>query len=197
MILANVNIGSGPSSGNGDPLRTAFTTINNNFQIVKNNVNALTNSVTSVAGRTGNVILTINDIVGYTPGGVGPVNRYVSTVNGTSTGAVSISTSSGTVFLAPLAGGAASYTIGNGVSDGQTIRFLPSWKTGTSATDVQNIYVFSDRLYSPTGTNGRVSTSSLPWYPFIYLQASPQQSISTLTWDAVGQYWIPNPFNYD
>ena len=55
MILSNVNIGTGPSAGDGDPLRTAFTIINNNFQIVTNNVNALTNSVTSVAGRTGNV----------------------------------------------------------------------------------------------------------------------------------------------
>jgi hypothetical protein len=65
MILANVNIGSGPSAGDGSPLRTAFTTINNNFQIVTNNVNALSNSVTSVAGRTGNVILTVNDLLGF------------------------------------------------------------------------------------------------------------------------------------
>ena len=65
MILANVNIGTGPSAGDGDPLRTAFGTINNNFQIVTNNVNALTNSVTSVAGRTGNVTLTVSDIVGF------------------------------------------------------------------------------------------------------------------------------------
>lgn len=64
MILSNVNIGSGPSAGDGDPLRSAFIAINNNFQIVKNNVSALTNSVTSVAGRTGNVVLTVNDIVG-------------------------------------------------------------------------------------------------------------------------------------
>ena len=64
MILSNVNIGTGPSAGDGDPLRTAFTIINNNFQTIENNVNALTNSVTSVAGRTGNVILTVNDIVG-------------------------------------------------------------------------------------------------------------------------------------
>ena len=64
MILANVNIGTGPSAGDGDPLRTAFGTINNNFQIVTNNVNALTNSVTSVAGRTGNVVLTVNDVLG-------------------------------------------------------------------------------------------------------------------------------------
>ena len=65
MILSNVNIGTGPSAGDGDPLRSAFDTINTNFQIVTNNVNSLTNSVTSVAGRTGNVILTVNDIVGF------------------------------------------------------------------------------------------------------------------------------------
>ena len=64
MILSNVNIGTGPSAGDGDPLRSAFTIINNNFQTIENNVNALTNSVNSVAGRTGNVILTVNDIVG-------------------------------------------------------------------------------------------------------------------------------------
>jgi len=64
MILSNVNIGTGPSAGDGDPLRSAFTTINNNFQTIENNVNALTNSVNSVAGRTGNVVLTVNDIIG-------------------------------------------------------------------------------------------------------------------------------------
>ncbi len=74
MILANVNIGSGPSAGDGDPLRNAFTIINNNFAVVTSNVNSLTNSVTSVAGRDGNVSLTYQDIIGlssttlpYTP----------------------------------------------------------------------------------------------------------------------------------
>lgn len=66
MILSNVNIGTGPSAGDGDPLRSAFSIINNNFQIVTNNVNALTNSVTSVSGRTGNVTLTVTDILGFT-----------------------------------------------------------------------------------------------------------------------------------
>jgi len=73
MILSNVNIGTGPSAGDGDPLRSAFSTINNNFQIVTNNVNALTNSVTSVAGRTGNVTLTVNDLLGFT--GLNLVNQ--------------------------------------------------------------------------------------------------------------------------
>lgn len=73
MILSNVNIGTGPSAGDGDPLRSAFSTINTNFQIVTNNVNALTNSVTSVAGRTGNVTLTVTDILGFT--GLNLVNQ--------------------------------------------------------------------------------------------------------------------------
>jgi len=66
MILSNVNIGSGPSAGDGDPLRTAFNTINQNFAQIESNVNSLSNSVTSVAGRTGNITLTVNDIVGFT-----------------------------------------------------------------------------------------------------------------------------------
>ena len=65
MILSNVNIGTGPSAGDGDPLRSAFSIINTNFQTITNNVNSLTNSVTSVAGRTGNVILTVNDLLGF------------------------------------------------------------------------------------------------------------------------------------
>jgi hypothetical protein len=64
MILANVNIGTGPSAGDGDPLRTAFTVINQNFTKIQSNVNTLTNSVTTVAGRTGNVTLTTQDIIG-------------------------------------------------------------------------------------------------------------------------------------
>ena len=64
MNLSNVNIGTGPSAGDGDPIRTAFGIVNNNFAYIQSNINSLTNSVTTVAGRTGNVILTVNDIVG-------------------------------------------------------------------------------------------------------------------------------------
>ena len=62
ITLSNVNIGTGPGIGDGDPLRTK---INNNFSLVQTNVNLLTNSVTSVAGRTGNVVLTIYDVLGF------------------------------------------------------------------------------------------------------------------------------------
>jgi len=39
ITLANINIGSGPGVGDGDPLRTAFNTINNNFANIQANIN--------------------------------------------------------------------------------------------------------------------------------------------------------------
>ena len=77
MALANVNLGSGPSAGDGSPLRTAFGIINNNFAQLQTNISSLTNSVTTVAGRTGNVVLTVNDIVGLS--GLYPNNSTIST----------------------------------------------------------------------------------------------------------------------
>ena len=64
MIISNVNIGSGPGFNDGESIYSAFYKVNQNFANVQSNVNSLTNSVSSVAGRTGNVTLTINDIVG-------------------------------------------------------------------------------------------------------------------------------------
>ena len=64
MIISNVNIGSGPGANDGESIYSAFYKVNQNFANVKSNVNALTNSVSSVAGRTGNVTLTIADVVG-------------------------------------------------------------------------------------------------------------------------------------
>lgn len=62
--FGNVNVGTNPGDGTGDPLRTAFTTINNNFANIANGNVTVTAPVQSVAGRTGNIILTINDIIG-------------------------------------------------------------------------------------------------------------------------------------
>lgn len=64
MILKNINLGTGVGVGDGDKLHTAFTKINQNFANITSNVNSLSNSVTSVAGRTGNVTLTAQDIIG-------------------------------------------------------------------------------------------------------------------------------------
>ena len=66
MSFANINIGTTPGDHSGDPLRVAFNKINNNFQQIANgdvvlNLNA---PVQSVAGRTGNVVITANDVLG-------------------------------------------------------------------------------------------------------------------------------------
>jgi hypothetical protein len=66
MSFANINIGTTPGDHSGDPLRTAFNKINSNFQQIANgtvtlNLNA---PVQSVAGRTGNVVLTASDVIG-------------------------------------------------------------------------------------------------------------------------------------
>jgi hypothetical protein len=42
ITLANINIGTGPGVGDGDPLRTAFNKINNNFASVQSNLNTST-----------------------------------------------------------------------------------------------------------------------------------------------------------
>jgi hypothetical protein len=65
MLLSNVIIGSGPGANNGESIYSAFNKVNQNFANVQSNVNSLSNSVTSVAGRTGNILLTINDIIGF------------------------------------------------------------------------------------------------------------------------------------
>ena len=80
MSLANVYTGAAANDGTGDPLRSAFNKINQNFAnlaaITGNanvvvfssgnaNVTAVYNAgVESVAGRTGNVTLTVTDILG-------------------------------------------------------------------------------------------------------------------------------------
>ena len=54
-----INVGTLPADGTGDPLRTSFTKINDNFTEVYSTLanvtlpNAVPQSVTSVAGKTG------------------------------------------------------------------------------------------------------------------------------------------------
>jgi hypothetical protein len=64
--FANVYVGAAPNDLTGDPLRNAFQKINLNFaNITSGNANVTVNSpVRSVAGRTGNVVLTVNDVLG-------------------------------------------------------------------------------------------------------------------------------------
>lgn len=80
MSLANVNIGQAPDDHTGDTLRTAFNKINANFAnlaAINESANVVVYAtgnanvtatympgVESIAGRRGNVVLTVNDVIG-------------------------------------------------------------------------------------------------------------------------------------
>lgn len=56
MILANVNVGSGPNIGDGDLLRNAFVITNNNSTIVQANVTELYANIANVTVILNNTI---------------------------------------------------------------------------------------------------------------------------------------------
>ena len=65
MAQQIINIGTEAGSGDGDDLRVAFNKVNQNFsEIYNGNVLAANIAVYSVAGRTGNVELSVIDILG-------------------------------------------------------------------------------------------------------------------------------------
>lgn len=77
MQFDKINIGEKPSDGMGDPLRVAFDKINKNFETIGNIVTLPETSVFSVAGRSGNVILSINDVMGAV--GIATLNANILT----------------------------------------------------------------------------------------------------------------------
>ena len=67
MAKQTVEVGTSASDGTGDDLRVAFTKINDNFtELYSGNVEVTAANVLVhyVAGRVGNVVLTVNDITG-------------------------------------------------------------------------------------------------------------------------------------
>ena len=82
MSLANVNIGIAANDGTGDPLRSAFRTINRNFanlEAFTSNANLVYNpGVVSVAGRAGNVVLSVSDVTGAAS--IGYVNAIAANI---------------------------------------------------------------------------------------------------------------------
>jgi hypothetical protein len=66
-----INIGGHPGDGTGDPIRVAFDKTNQNFQEIYADIATISNGsvpigtyVTTVAGRSGNVSLSIADVQG-------------------------------------------------------------------------------------------------------------------------------------
>lgn len=78
MFLSNVNVGSIANSGTGDPLRTAFEVINLNFANITAQGSAVA-GVSSVAGRTGNVLLGSSDVAGVAT--LSDINTAVTALN--------------------------------------------------------------------------------------------------------------------
>lgn len=62
-IFANVYVGTSTNDHTGDALRNAFQKINRNFANIAAQGNAVA-GVSSVAGRTGNIQLGVNDVAG-------------------------------------------------------------------------------------------------------------------------------------
>jgi hypothetical protein len=72
--FANVYIGVAPNDRTGDPIRNAFDKINHNFANI--NIGTVSSGgVTSVAGRVGNVVLAVNDVLGAAS--IGYVNNLL------------------------------------------------------------------------------------------------------------------------
>lgn len=69
MSFSNVNIGTTAGDHSGDPLRTAFNKINQNFSQISLTGGNLVAGVYSVNNRNGNVVLTVNDIPGAVTAG--------------------------------------------------------------------------------------------------------------------------------
>jgi len=62
--FANVYIGTTANDNTGDPIRNAFEKINQNFANIATGRITVVAPVQTVAGRTGNIALTVNDVAG-------------------------------------------------------------------------------------------------------------------------------------
>ena len=75
MSFANINLGTTAGDNTGDSLRVAFDRINRNFYQVNSSLNTTAANVQTVAGRTGNIVLTVTDIAGAVA--IGQVSNIV------------------------------------------------------------------------------------------------------------------------
>ncbi|HET8688395.1 MAG TPA: hypothetical protein VFM18_17430 [Methanosarcina sp.] len=99
MFLSNVNVGSFANSGTGDPLRTAFEVINQNFaNIAINSTNVA--GVSSVAGRSGHVLLGSSDVAGVAS--LADINAAVTTLNSRITSTTQFTMQDPTAWIRPV-----------------------------------------------------------------------------------------------
>lgn len=164
MILANVNVGSGPNIGDGDLLRNAFVITNNNSTIVQANVTELyanianvtvilNNTITAqsnlstnanVANVSANVTaITNNYVTTNTNQTITAVKRYISTALTPAAGTTTV-TFNYANFNVTLAAGANSFIASNisaGVIQRGIIEVVHSG-SGVSSVSFSADYVF-------------------------------------------------------
>lgn len=181
--------------------------------IADNVVTLQTNTASNITLSTSSTTFSISSPVSSIPGSLvfstqygasnialtPTANHYINTTSSSLYNATPINVNSDKVFLTAYPGGGASYVIGNGVYDGQTITFLPDFNGPVSASDLQNVYVYTNRLFSFNSSSGiyQHGNSYFPWYPFSAIAQSLATPEGRLTWNANLNVWIPNPYNYD
>jgi len=106
MAKTNVNTGSGPNEGDGDPLRTAFTSINSNTDeiyslfgngstlAISGDATVSAGALTIANGAVENAMLADNAVDHDEL-----ANRYANKVDKTDTGSFSVDCSAGSTFL--------------------------------------------------------------------------------------------------
>lgn len=155
LVLSNVFVGSSANDGTGTPLRNAFQIIDQNFaNILQDDISP--NSVNSVAGRTGNVVLTVNDVAGAASIG------FVNSVTGV---AVYYGDANVAAYLPTYGGHIKSNVVGNGPDSMVSFVNFPS-TTGTM--DIVNnagpVHIVSDQFNQQVwdfGTDGSLVAPSL------------------------------------
>lgn len=167
----NINIGPLPNDGQGDPLRTAFTKINNNFSAVW------------AAGPVGSNITIINNTIAAenTNGGIAltAVGNGVITVNRAVVPTVSNTYDLGSnnlTYRAAWIGTEGIFSVGNITTGGDVIisnKLIVTPRTISSSTDsgqageiswdADYIYVCTAESDGSTNVWKRIELDSIPW----------------------------------
>jgi hypothetical protein len=185
MSFANVFVGNVAGDGSGDPLRLAFSKINQNFANIAAGQVTVNAPVLSVAGRTGNVVLTVNDILGaFNSSNIaGNLSIRSLTASGdTPTGynGLFVGASGYTVvpnLLAQHTGNYNSYSQVNSqniMSGNQsTTDYIATANNGTNTTNYIDMGI-AGGAYDGTVPNNSLGTSLYPNDGYVYVQGSTQ-----------------------
>lgn len=193
MVQQVIDVGFSSSDGNGDPLRTAFTKINQNFdEIYDGNVNVIASNIRvfSVNGRIGNVNLSVNDIVGAAS--VGYVNNAISANLANINGATIDSINSNiTILNSNVVQLTSDINLleANAAAQASLISNLTNIKANISYVDssIDNAINSSIIALQASAINANVTAANLAISSLQSNAASQESAISSLTTNAAAQ----------